>query len=194
MNCEIRDDFIGIFDNVFSDELCDKYIKYFENCLNENLTHARNVPSYQIADRSADLISAKYFLETNIQYVAVEFLAKFWTECYPRYNQKFSILQQFDKHNIFDVKIQKTMPGEGYHSWHTEAMHLKDRNRIMAFMLYLNDVDDGGETEFLYQKVRFKPTKDRLLIWPAGYTHPHRGNPPLSTDKYVITGWIEYGV
>jgi hypothetical protein len=121
-------------------------------------------------------------------------LAKFWTECYPKYIQKFSILQQFEKHNIFDVKIQKTMPGEGYHAWHTEAMHLKDRNRIMAFMLYLNDVDDGGETEFLYQKVRFKPTKDRLLIWPAGYTHPHRGNPPLSNDKYVITGWIEYGV
>jgi hypothetical protein len=73
-------------------------------------------------------------------------------------------------------------------------MHLKDRNRIMAFMLYLNDVEVGGETEFLYQKTRIKPQKDRLVIWPAGYTHPHRGNPPLSNEKYIITGWIEYGV
>lgn len=194
MNAEIRDDFIGIFDNFFTDELCDKYIKYFENCLTENLTVQRSTPSHQISDRSTDLLSLKYFLETNLNYVGAEFLATFWAKCYPLYNQKFSILQQFEKHNIFDLKIQKTMPGEGYHVWHTETMHRAERNRIMTFMLYLNDVDVGGETEFLYQKTRIKPQKDRLLIWPAGYTHPHRGNPPLSNEKYIITGWIEYGV
>ena len=194
MNAEIRDDFIGIFDNFFTDELCDKYIKYFENCLTENLTVQRSTPSHQISDRSTDLLSLKYFLETNLHYVGAEFLATFWAKCYPLYNQKFSILQQFEKHNIFDLKIQKTMPGEGYHSWHTETMHRAERNRIMTFMLYLNDVEVGGETEFLYQKTRIKPQKDRLLIWPAGYTHPHRGNQPLSNEKYIITGWIEYGV
>lgn len=192
MNVEIRDDFIGIFDNVFSNELCDKYIKYFENSIIENLTFQRSTLS--VSDRSTDVISQKFFTESNLNYVGAEFLALFWAKCYPLYNQKFSILQQFEKHNIFDIKIQKTMPGEGYHVWHTEAMHRAERNRIMSFMLYLNDVEVGGETEFLYQKTRFKPQKDRLLIWPAGYTHVHRGNPPLSNEKYVITGWIEYGV
>ena len=61
MNAEIRDDFIGIFDNFFTDELCDKYIKYFENCVTENLTVQRSTPSHQISDRSTDLISLKYF-------------------------------------------------------------------------------------------------------------------------------------
>lgn len=194
MNFEIRDDFIGVFDGAFPEQLCDKYIQYFENCLVENQTIKRSAPAHQIADSSVDLISKKYFLETNLNYVAAEFLGLFWAECYPKYNQKFSILQQFDKHNIFDVKIQKTLPGEGFHVWHTEGMHLRDRNRIMAFMWYLNDVHVGGETEFLYQKVRFAPTKNRLLLWPSGYTHVHRGNPPLSNEKYVVTGWIEYGV
>ena len=59
--------------------------------------------------------------------------------------------------------------------------------------MYLNDVEEGGETEFLYQSRRVKPKRGRLAIWPAQFTHMHRGNPPLSGDKYVITGWVEYG-
>ena len=91
------------------------------------------------------------------------------------------------------MKLQKTCPGEGYHNWHTEHDRIGSRNRLMAFMVYLNDVEEGGETEFLYQKCRFKPKRNTLLIWPANYTHVHRGNPPLSNDKFILTGWVEYG-
>ena len=77
--------------------------------------------------------------------------------------------------------------------WHCENAEMKARNRILAFSVYLNDVAEGGETEFLYQKCRFKPEKNTMLVWPAQFTHIHRGNPPLSNDKYIITGWIEYG-
>ena len=70
---------------------------------------------------------------------------------------------------------------------------MKSRDRICSFILYLNDLEEGGETEFLYQSKRIKPIKNRLIIWPASYTHVHRGNPPLSGTKYIITGWVEYG-
>ena len=58
-------------------------------------------------------------------------------------------------------------------------------------MLYLNDVDDGGETEFLHQSKRVKPEEGTFLIWPAGFTHMHRGNPPLKGEKYIVTSWVE---
>jgi hypothetical protein len=61
----------------------------------------------------------------------------------------------------------------------------------MTFILYLNDIDEGGETEFLYYPKRVKAKQGRLILWPAGFTHTHRGNPPLSNTKYVMTGWIE---
>ena len=60
-------------------------------------------------------------------------------------------------------------------------------------MIYLNDLpddDDGGETEFLNQKCRFKPKKNMGLVWPGGITHLHRGNPPLKRTKRILTGWI----
>jgi hypothetical protein len=70
-------------------------------------------------------------------------------------------------------------------------MNLEHRTRICAFILYLNDVEEGGETEFLYQKTRIKPERNKLILWPTSYTHIHRGNPPLSGEKYILTGWVE---
>ena len=57
-------------------------------------------------------------------------------------------------------------------------------------MLYLNDDYEGGETEFLYYKTRIKGEKGKLLIWPAGITHAHRGGLVLDGTKYVATGWF----
>jgi len=92
------------------------------------------------------------------------------------------------------IKIQKTLPGGGYHIWHIERGHKEfSCKRALVWTVYLNDIKEGGETEFLYQKCRFKPEKNTMLVWPAQFTHVHRGNPPLSNDKYIITGWVEYG-
>ena len=64
--------------------------------------------------------------------------------------------------------------------------------RILTLFIYLNDVEEGGETEFLYQGVKVKPKAGRVCIWPAALTHLHRGNPIYTGSKYLITGWVTY--
>ena len=91
------------------------------------------------------------------------FINIFFKNVYPLYIQKYSYLKKLATHNILEVKIQKTKVGEGYHTWHCENAEMKARNRILAFMVYLNDVAEGGETEFLYQKCRFKPEKNTTV-------------------------------
>jgi len=89
------------------------------------------------------------------------------------------------------LKIQKTLPTEGYHVWHIE--HQKGFNneaRALVFSIYLNDVEDGGETEFLHFSKRVKPKTGRIVIWPSGFPYLHRGNPPLSGEKYLLTSWL----
>ena len=71
-------------------------------------------------------------------------------------------------------------------------MDASSRNRFIVVSLYLNDVK-GGETEFLNQSLRVEAVKNRFVMFPATYTHIHRGNPPLSATKYIITGWVECG-
>jgi hypothetical protein len=57
-------------------------------------------------------------------------------------------------------------------------------------MIYLNDMPDGeAETEFFHQRRRIKPTAGTVVIWPAGFTHTHKGNTVLTQDKYILTGW-----
>lgn len=89
-------------------------------------------------------------------------------------------------------KWQLTKAGSGgYSVWHIEQSPGYQANRLLVWSIYLNDVENGGETEFLYQQRKIKPKTGTLVIWPAGVTHPHRGNPPYSNDKFILTGWFE---
>ena len=56
----------------------------------------------------------------------------------------------------------------------------------------LNDVEEGGETELMYEKSFTKPKAGRVLVHPAGYPFVHRGLTPISDDKYIITTWLAY--
>ena len=59
-------------------------------------------------------------------------------------------------------------------------------------MTYLNNVKSGGETEWFYQNLKVKPQKGLTVIWPAIWTHTHRGLPAPKELKYICTGWYDY--
>ena len=194
---DISDDFIGVFDNSCPIQLCDELKKTFDvYSTMDGFVYSRkessNASKLQKEDASINVSGVNAIREINIRMHAHSFGGWFWKNCYIPYAEKFSILNNFDTHKILDFKLQKTTPGQGYHIWHCENMHRDMSDRILAFILYLNDIDDGGETEFLYQKRRIKPKKARCVLWPASFTHVHRGNPPLSADKYILTGWVQF--
>ncbi|MEJ6475501.1 2OG-Fe(II) oxygenase [Pseudoalteromonas piscicida] len=82
----------------------------------------------------------------------------------------------------------------GYPYWHSEVYPQHDHNealhRVLLFMFYLNDVEEGGETEFYYQQRKIAPVKGSMVIAPGYFTHTHRGNIPISNDKYILTSWV----
>ena len=90
--------------------------------------------------------------------------------------------------------IQYYPKGGGYKRWHSErgSCTYPSVTRHLVWMTYLNDVNDQGETEFLYQEVKIKPKKGLTLIWPSDWTHTHRGIPSNSEEKWIITGWFNY--
>lgn len=92
------------------------------------------------------------------------------------------------------TNIQYYPPGGGYKEWHTERTSIDPDTvtRHLVFMTYLNDVTEGGETEFYYQKIKIKPIKGLTLIWPADWTHTHRGIPSKTQEKFILTGWYNF--
>jgi prolyl 4-hydroxylase len=95
---------------------------------------------------------------------------------------------------IEDINVQYYKPNAGFYAWHTERGSPSGINasRHLVFMTYLNDVTDGGETEFFHQKLKVKPEKGLTLIWPVDWTFTHRGIPSPSEEKYITTGWFNF--
>lgn len=115
----------------------------------------------------------------------------FWQDVYPQYRAKYGALNKISTHTTRDIKVQKTLPGQGYHMWHCE--HDKAyQNRLMAWIVYLDDHAQGGETEFLYLHKRVVPKAGTLVLFPSSFIYTHRGNPPLEHEKHIMTGWVEY--
>lgn len=95
------------------------------------------------------------------------------------------------------INIQKYQKNKGgYPHWHSEQFpqlsHNEALHRVVLYMFYLNDVEEGGETEFYYQQRKISPKKGTMVIAPAGFTHSHRGNMPISNDKYIATSWVMF--
>ena len=193
------DKFIGVFDNVLSKEHCEELIKVYEDCqvLNycinrQNLGKKKiNQDTNLVFPNSKEHIKDEIFFD-SIQPHVKNFLEVAWVS-YAQYANKYGILNEMASHRFYDsIKIQKTKPTEGYHVWYCEHDGRLFGSRLLLVMCYLNDVKEGGETEFLYQSRRIKPKQGTIVICPSSFTHTHRGNPPLTGDKYMINGWIEF--
>ena len=109
-----------------------------------------------------------------------------------QYKLDYFYANDVSHYNIENWTIQKYPCGGAYHSWHTERTNLNTIRRHLVFMTYLNDIKDGGETEFFYQKLKVKPRKGLTLIWPVDWTHTHRGVPSMTEEKYIVTGWDQF--
>jgi hypothetical protein len=102
-------------------------------------------------------------------------------------------------YRLGSINLQKYEQNTGgYHHWHSEicpspqdpeceAMH-----RVLLWMYYLNDVEEGGETEIFYQQKKVKPRQGCFVVAPTSFTHTHKGHIPKSNDKYILTSWVLY--
>ena len=72
------------------------------------------------------------------------------------------------------------------------VLGIKFLDRLLVWMVYLNDVNDKGETEFFYQHHFEEPKQGKLVIWPSDWTHLHRGIISPTETKYILTGWYTH--
>ena len=111
-------------------------------------------------------------------------------KCLDLYHEEYGTALDGKTMTINEMKVQEVKPGGGYHIWHCEH-GISFPYRMLATLTYLNTFPEGeATTEFLQQGVKITPKQGMTLIWPSGFTHTHRGNPPYSHSKYAITSWF----
>jgi hypothetical protein len=109
-----------------------------------------------------------------------------WRQCCP--GQSLFVMPIFN--------LQRYAPGEGFHQWHcdwsTDAEATEPIRRVLAWILYCNTLPEGG-TEFHWQGHHEEAERGKLVIFPAGLSHIHRGRVNHRHTKTIATGWINAG-
>lgn len=109
-------------------------------------------------------------------------------------NHGVSGLEGLANWRIYPVyNFQRYLPGEGFYAWHCESSDPRPvfLSRMLAWMIYLNDVPNAG-TEFKFQNFATNAEAGTVVIWPAYWTHMHRGIISNTHNKYILTGWFNF--
>ena len=181
----LESDLIRRYQGSFTPQDCEECIKYI------NQFETKNILSYdteKLSEVDHKTINITYDYDLPAYSHLAELILPKFKPCIDEYIEAVNILKNY-KFLTYDLKVKKIPMGGGFHSWHFENGSIPYSQRKFVIQLYLNDDFQGGETEFLYQNRRELPRQGDVLIFPAGYTHTHRGNPPIGGDKYLITSW-----
>ena len=173
--------------------ICNDLIEFFERnkvsqkpgvTASEKINES-NKKSTDIRIVPIDLKEEKFcVVSTYIEYLKI---------CYLDYLEQWGFLKSFlPGIHIGAFNIQKYDEGDHFRRLHSERTSLNSLHRILAWMTYLNDVPESGETEFPMFGLKVKPETGKTLIWPAEWTHAHLGSVVKKGTKYIITGWMHF--
>ena len=181
--------FIGSWEMELS--ICDRIVTYYKNNQEKQSQGSTSSGRINLATKNrTDISIAPLELSLKGNEIFQQYFKKLF-EFYKDYNAQWPFLASIiSKLEIGKFNVGRYLPGQHFQQIHTERANLGSLHRFLAFMTYLNDVEDGGSTYFTHYDLDIKPQKGLTIIWPAEWTHAHKGNIINSGSKYIITGWL----
>ena len=181
---------IGVYDNALTSEECRFVINEFEKRPGKKPGLISGGEHRRIDKSKKDSLDLLLPLDEGSP--LTDLFCKTLFEKIPNYREDYPYVDLIDKWGLSrGFNIQRYLPGQGFHSPHCET-DSKDEIRVLAWMIYLNTVTDGGETRFPAYDLNVKPVEGRLVIWPAYFTHIHHGLTSNTQTKYISTGWFVF--
>ena len=181
-------DYCVVFDNVIPKDTCDLIIRNFERASDYHERYDYDTkPNFTQLNVTRN--KGVYGLDTLNDFVVdiskkvVKEYKKLVPDC----------IYWPEKYAFEEFRIKRyNNDGVDCFSDHIDAADISTAKRFLAFFWYLNDVEEGGETEFLNFDLSVKPKAGRLLMFPPLWLYPHRGNPPVSNSKYLLGSYLHF--
>ena len=172
--------------------ICDNLIEFFECRKNAQFPGESGGIVCEEVKKSTDISIAPHDLKDG-NFHEVSSYIEFLEACYLDYLEQWDFLKStFPRMHIGPFNLRKYDEGGHFGVLHAERTSLNTLHRVLAWMTYLNDVPEGGETEFPMFGLKIKPEKGKTLIWPAEWTHAHLGAVVKRGKKYITTGWLHF--
>tara|TARA_Y100001947_G_scaffold136799_1_gene125343 strand:+ start:180 stop:809 length:630 start_codon:yes stop_codon:yes gene_type:complete len=178
---------IRIYDNAMSPEDCKKIIELFET--SKDQIQAFNTGRKEYSEIDIDKFETPWS-ETKEKFISMmkTHMNKFMKDVKIQINDFPPII------DMENIRIKKYLPNDkDEFKTHVDVLRALIAKRFLVYILYLNDVEEGGETHLPKLNIKVKPKEGRLLMFPPFWTHPHAGLKPIKGTKYVIMSYLHYG-
>ena len=179
---------IKTYPKIFSKEECAGLIEWFE-ILDESkqLVHTKLE-----GHREFDEVNLNDFREQTLK-MQLDVYKRF-DDILERYKQDVKVHEKAlpEKSVWEELRIKRYRAGIGNFLDHVDVGDSISARRFLVFFVYLNDVTEGGETEFPDLDLTISPECGKLLVFPSIWTFLHRGNIPISNDKYILGSYKHY--
>lgn len=168
------------FKDVMPHKLCDDIIKYHEDSSDkyQGRTGGNNEDLYK---NSIDCPCFDQDIIDRMDDITLDLLNII--------SKKYKIMGESPL-DVSIPQIQLSKNNNGWYKGHSDFTMKNGEERFMALIYYLNDVEEGGETDFPYQEVTIKPKKGKLVVFNTSWMYYHIGVMPTSGDKYIATRFL----
>ena len=184
-----------IWEGNINTSICDQLLNYYDNCTIVPKLSFQASPTQEMVEghfRGHGKTSTDLHLHMILSHNegCLKYYFDELSRCITEYMEEYTWSGGMESVISDGFNIQRYQPGEGYTLWHYERTNGELSKRFLAWMTYLTDNPDGG-TEWLHQEKYVAGKKGKTVIWPAEWTHTHRGRVDQKLEKTIITGWID---
>ena len=187
-------DLIKCYDNVIPDHYCDYFVQFYDNHSDKATRY--NSSDYDQAPDFSELIYTTF--SNNPEHVRFNnHVAGMLDTVAQRYSQSLPLTNNFfPKKYSFEFLRIKKYNNDGLDEFrsHCDADSICSSARFMNIFCYLNDVEEGGETDFPDFGISFKPKKGSVIAFPPYWFFPHQGNKPISGPKYLLATNLHHSI
>ena len=171
-------EFIKIYDNVLSSSYCSKLIKFFDKGTPQFRNNNNKPRYYELPLEISNIEKVVKLLSPYVDGYFEELECSNWVPDF--YGWEIPRIKKYH------------MNTEDQFGPHVDVGDRYSSKRYLAFLLYLNDISEGGTTKFLNRGITIIPKKGRMVVFPPNWMFPHKGNPTISSDKYILSTYLTY--
>ena len=190
------DNLIQVYDDVIDKDSCNTLIGKFETHEEQHETVYQEDGDEKIAFKQLQMIQFKEWesVQSGMLELFQDYIVRYKIDC------NIKTKQWPTEYGYEAIRMKRYLNNDSDRfDPHVDVLNHDTSRRFLAFFIYINDVDEGGETKFLnFQKpgtfipFTVTPKRGRLLMFPPMWPWYHAGLKPESGNKYLIHSYCHY--
>ena len=185
--------FIHEYQNVATKEECEEIRKLISSSQITNDCLKNSVPRTKIRNNSCVSVTMLASQDSALK-KADDLIHNIFSKVHLQYlsNNKnyFSIQSAEHLHQLECSYTYRTYDENDYYDWHIDSS--QRWQFVFSYILYLNDDFCGGDTLFLFQKLKVKPKTGSMLCFPCDFQTVHKSTPIKKGKKDIIWTCMEF--